>query len=471
MSVRRFAAYAVTFCAGLIGGMLLNRHFTAAPAPLVADMPAPPTAPPKLPTASPPPAGDAMAAVLNAVRDGRYAAGLDRLEALERSASQATHVEMRRELLTELAAWIEQGRIEQALRLAIEYRRRYVHDAELLGLLATIYERLGRPEDAVVVLFEILDYPPSAQIADATRKRIDVLERNHAAGLAQRREYHALVADHLLADADDEVAARIAHHLECSGRDQETLDWRRRAAKHARETFALTEAAAHLEQARRTSDSPELLVELGDLYQETGELTTATERYQQLLDVGDQRALPSARLQALLGLAREHMAKVMACTQPPMPLSMLSKLAQHDLNDLEACEQEGRLDPVVTTQCILTAGFRPQEEPYLHSKIAHIVTAQLKKLREGSYPIRDSAFAYGVPDPTGTLEVRTPAQRPDRHPTAAAVATAVARTTRWARKAHPVATNAASGDASLTPLPQAGGAGGEQAPKDAVPLL
>ena len=120
MSVRRIAAYAVTFCAGLIGGMLLNRYFTAAPAPLVADTPAPLTAARKLPTAPPPPAGDAMAGVLNAVRAGRYAAGLDRLEALERSASQATHVEMRRELLTELAGWIEQGRIEQALRLAIE---------------------------------------------------------------------------------------------------------------------------------------------------------------------------------------------------------------------------------------------------------------------------------------------------------------------------------------------------------------
>ena len=46
-------------------------------------------------------------------------------------------------------------------------------------------------------------------------------------------------------------------------------------------------------------------------------------------------------------------------------------------------------------------------EPYLHGKIAQIVEAQLRKLREGTFPIADSVFAYGVPDPSGTLEPGT----------------------------------------------------------------
>ena len=110
---------------------------------------------------------------------------------------------------------------------------------------------------------------------------------------------------------------------------------------------------------------------------------------------------------ALLALAHEHRAQLLKCAQPPLPLHMLSKLAEHDLNDMEQSEAGGEPEPVTSTLGILNAGFEPTKEPYLHQKLGRIVASQLRKVSEGSFPIPQSAFAFGVPDPTGTLEPGT----------------------------------------------------------------
>lgn len=110
---------------------------------------------------------------------------------------------------------------------------------------------------------------------------------------------------------------------------------------------------------------------------------------------------------ALMSLAHAHLTKLLECTKPPLPLHMLSKLAEHDLNDIEHSEADGDLEPVTSTLGILNAGFEPMREPYLHQKLSQIVASQLKKVREGSFPIPQSVFAFGVPDPTGTLEPGT----------------------------------------------------------------
>ena len=115
---------------------------------------------------------------------------------------------------------------------------------------------------------------------------------------------------------------------------------------------------------------------------------------------------------ALLDIASQHHADVVSCTRPPtgeerITLNLLSRLAEHDENELERREQAGQLDPVVTTLDILSAGFDPFREPYLQQKIAQIVDSRLSKLWQGTFPIPDSAFAFGIPDPTGTLQVGT----------------------------------------------------------------
>ena len=105
---------------------------------------------------------------------------------------------------------------------------------------------------------------------------------------------------------------------------------------------------------------------------------------------------------AMLQSARKHEANVLECTRE-LSTPLLKKLAEQDLNDSEACERDGRLEPVVLTTQLLTAGFKPREEKYLHEKVCQIVESQMKKLRTGSFPIKESAYAYGVADPTGTL--------------------------------------------------------------------
>ena len=43
------------------------------------------------------------------------------------------------------------------------------------------------------------------------------------------------------------------------------------------------------------------------------------------------------------------------------------------------------------------------KEPFLHQKVTQIVESQLKKLRDGRFPLRESAYALGLADPTRTL--------------------------------------------------------------------
>ena len=51
---------------------------------------------------------------------------------------------------------------------------------------------------------------------------------------------------------------------------------------------------------------------------------------------------------ALLDLAKQHESNVMQCTRTPVPTNLLRKLADHDVNDFEACERDGRPEPVVS---------------------------------------------------------------------------------------------------------------------------
>ena len=110
---------------------------------------------------------------------------------------------------------------------------------------------------------------------------------------------------------------------------------------------------------------------------------------------------------ALIALAQQHEKDLLSCATPPIPRPIIRKLAEHDMNDLEKAEREGELEPVAPTHELLTAGFQPLQEPYLHQKIGQIVASQIKKLRDGQFPIPESAFAYGVPDPSGTLQPGT----------------------------------------------------------------
>jgi hypothetical protein len=112
-------------------------------------------------------------------------------------------------------------------------------------------------------------------------------------------------------------------------------------------------------------------------------------------------------VKALIGLAREHEQELMKCAKAPLPRPIIRKLAEHDMSDLEKSETAGELEPVAPTCELLTAGFQPLQEPYLHQKIGQIVASQIKKLREGQFPIPDSTFAFGVPDPSGALEPGT----------------------------------------------------------------
>ena len=131
--------------------------------------------------------------VLALLRDGRVEAGMNALERFEKSLDQSAHSALREDVLAEIRRWMEHASLEDALRLSRAYQDRYLHDAGLLGVLAEIYLQLGRTEDALLSLFEILDYPPSVAVAQATRDRILTLQRTHAAGLSQRREFQALV--------------------------------------------------------------------------------------------------------------------------------------------------------------------------------------------------------------------------------------------------------------------------------------
>jgi clan AA aspartic protease (TIGR02281 family) len=141
--------------------------------------------------------------VLELLREGRIDAGLDDLERFEKLVDQSAHEALRADVLAEARRWLDEGRLEDALRLSRAYRDRYLHDAGVLGVLADIYWQLGRAEDALLSLFEILDYPPSEAVAEITRDRILTLQRTHAAGLSQRREFRSLVAFYgLLLDLD-----------------------------------------------------------------------------------------------------------------------------------------------------------------------------------------------------------------------------------------------------------------------------
>jgi clan AA aspartic protease (TIGR02281 family) len=141
--------------------------------------------------------------VLELLREGRIDAGLNALERLEKFVDQSAHEALRADVLAETRRWFDDGRLEDALRLSRAYRDRYLHDADVLGVLADIYWQLGRAEDALLSLFEILDYPPSDAVAEATRDRILTLQRAHAAGLIQRREFRSLVTFYgLLLDLD-----------------------------------------------------------------------------------------------------------------------------------------------------------------------------------------------------------------------------------------------------------------------------
>jgi tetratricopeptide (TPR) repeat protein len=131
--------------------------------------------------------------VLALLRDGRIEAGLNALEQFEKSLDPRAHAALREEVLAEIRRWMEHGRLDEAQRLSRAYQDRYLHDAGLLGVLAEIYLQLGRTEDALLSLFEILDYPPSVAVAQTTRDRILTVQRTHAAGLSQRREFQELV--------------------------------------------------------------------------------------------------------------------------------------------------------------------------------------------------------------------------------------------------------------------------------------
>lgn len=134
------------------------------------------------------------ARVVALLRGGQFDAAMNRLDALERELDEAAHAGLRAAVIDELAGWVEADRLDPALQAAEAYRAHYLHDAALLGLLADIYHRLGRTEEAFGPLFEILQYPPSPEVARDARARIDALEGDHASALAQRREFHPLVA-------------------------------------------------------------------------------------------------------------------------------------------------------------------------------------------------------------------------------------------------------------------------------------
>ena len=196
MRGRSVAFVGAAFLAGLVAGVglvLWYQHQPVGAAPAAAPQVA--HRPGQAPTA------DAMvrrhesnsALVLALLRDGRIEAGLNALERFEKSVDQPVHEALREEVLAEIRRWFDQGRLEDSLRLSRAYQGRYLHDAGVLGVLADIYWQLGRAEDALLSLFEILDYPPSEALAQVTRDRILTLQRTHAAGLSQRREFQSLV--------------------------------------------------------------------------------------------------------------------------------------------------------------------------------------------------------------------------------------------------------------------------------------
>ena len=194
------------FLAGLLAGVGLVLWYQQQPAG-TAPEPAPQAAhrpqQAAAPGATAPSHESNSAHLLALLRAGRIEAGLNALERFEKSVDQSAHEALRADVLVEIRRWFEQGRLEDALRLSRAYQDRYLHDAGVLGVRADIYWQLGRAEDALLSLFEILDYPPSDAVAEVTRDRILTLQRTHAAGLSQRREFQSLVAFYgLLLDLD-----------------------------------------------------------------------------------------------------------------------------------------------------------------------------------------------------------------------------------------------------------------------------
>ncbi|KAL3903990.1 MAG: hypothetical protein SGPRY_011454, partial [Prymnesium sp.] len=110
---------------------------------------------------------------------------------------------------------------------------------------------------------------------------------------------------------------------------------------------------------------------------------------------------------ALFELAKQYRDEIVKCAASPVTRQVFSRLLETDLLDIEACEREGREEPVVSMSQILLAGFELSTEPFLHAKVEQIFRSQLSKLELGKFPIPDSLFAYGVADPSDTLEPGT----------------------------------------------------------------
>jgi clan AA aspartic protease (TIGR02281 family) len=202
-SIARSITYVgVVFVAGLLAGVGLVLWYQQQPARAALEAGSPPrplpgqaTAPSTVASGHDSNSAPVLAApVLELLREGRIDAGLNSLERFEKLVDQSAHEALRAEVLAEIRRWFDEGRLKDALRLSRGYRDRYLHDAGVLGVLAEIYWQLGRVEDALLSLFEILDYPPSDAVAEVTRDRILTLQRTHATGLSQRREFRSLVA-------------------------------------------------------------------------------------------------------------------------------------------------------------------------------------------------------------------------------------------------------------------------------------
>lgn len=72
---------------------------------------------------------------------------------------------------------------------------------------------------------------------------------------------------------------------------------------------------------------------------------------------------------ALFELAKQYRDEILECAASPVTRQVFSRLLETDLLDMEACEREGREEPVVLMSQILLAGFEPSTEPFLHAKV------------------------------------------------------------------------------------------------------
>ena len=125
-----------------------------------------------------------------------------------------------------------------------------------------------------------------------------------------RGEYHRLIAAQLIAgDAGgSSTASRIAHHLLQSFQESSALEYLLRAGNHARDLFAVDEAAAHYEKAeeihaRLPGERPEvrlnLLDGLGDIALARGKTREALGRYAAAAELAEREGDHAREIESL----------------------------------------------------------------------------------------------------------------------------------------------------------------------------